>query len=221
MASEMRPRLQPALSPELMLRAYSAGIFPMADESGPSDVFWVDPRHRGVLPIDGFHISRSLARKIRAEPYSLRIDTAFEATVEGCADRPHTWINDAIHAGYMSLFAAGYAHSIEVWEGAHLVGGVFGVALREAFFGESMFSRRADASKIALAYLVQRLSVGGYRLFDTQFLTDHLASLGGIEISRQVYQSRLAEALEGEGDFFAQPEPVPASAVLQLRTQTS
>ena len=185
----------PDLTPELLLRAYAAGIFPMAEGRDDPEVFWVDPEARGVIPLDGFHLSRSLARRMRRGGLALSADLAFGAVVEGCAARPETWINGTIAALYQGLHARGQAHSVEVWRDGRLVGGVYGVALGGAFFGESMFSRETDASKIALACLVERLRAGGYVLFDTQFLTPHLARLGAVEIPRATYRARLGEAL--------------------------
>lgn len=193
------------LSPNLILNAYARGIFPMSEARDDEGLFWVDPEKRGVIPLNGFRISRSLRKTILREPYDIRIDTDFAGTIEGCADRDETWINDHIFAIYLDLFDAGHAHSLEVWDGNELVGGVYGVALHGAFFGESMFSRRRDASKIALAYLVSRLRAGGFTLFDTQFLTDHLASLGGVEITRAAYHQRLRAALQAEASFLRQP----------------
>jgi leucyl/phenylalanyl-tRNA--protein transferase len=164
-------------------------------------VFWVDPRRRGILPLDGFHVSRSLARTLRRGVFRVTFDTAFDRVVQGCAERADTWISGTIAALYSALHAWGHAHSVEVWESDDLAGGVYGVCLGTAFFGESMFSRRTDASKVALAHLVDRLRAGGFTLFDTQFLTPHLASLGGIEISRAEYRRRLAEALRGRASF--------------------
>lgn len=211
----------PLLTPEALLRAYAAGIFPMAESRGRREVFWVDPRRRGILPLDGFHISRSLRRRLLRWPHEIRIDSDFAGTVAGCADRDETWISRPIFAAYLGLHEAGFAHSLEVWAEGQLAGGVYGVALGGAFFGESMFSRRADASKIALAYLVDRLRLGGFVLFDTQFLTPHLATLGGVEIGRAEYRRRLAEALEAAADF-ARPGPPPQPpALLQRMGQTS
>lgn len=193
----------------------------MSEARDAAEIFWVDPTERGILPIDGFHISRTLAKEIRRERYRVTIDTAFSDTVAACADRPDTWINAEIARLYEGLYMAGDAHSIEVWEGTELVGGAYGVSLGAAFFGESMFSYRPNTSKIALAYLVLRLRIGGYRLFDTQFLTSHLASLGGVEVPRARYHQMLTAALQREGDFFALPDEVSAQDVLQFRTHTS
>ncbi|SLN76024.1 leucyl/phenylalanyl-tRNA--protein transferase [Roseisalinus antarcticus] len=212
----------PTLTPELLLTAYGTGIFPMAERRGDPEIFWVDPRMRGVMPLDGFHISRSLARRIRRERYRVTTDRAFAAVVEGCADREETWINDTIFGLYDALHSSGHAHSLEVWSAeGDLVGGVYGVCLGAAFFGESMFSRATDASKIALAYMVDRLRIGGFRLFDTQFLTPHLASLGGAEISRRAYRVALADALRHTADFDAQGWSPSGQEVVQRSTQTS
>ncbi len=209
-----------AITPELLLRGYANGIFPMAESRDDPEVFWVDPRKRGILPLDGFHISRSLARAMRRSDWTLTADADFEAVVEGCADRSDTWINPEIRRLYSALRRSGHAHSMEVWEGSALVGGVYGVVLGAAFFGESMFSRRTNASKMALAGCVDRLQRGGFRLFDTQFLTDHLASLGAVEITRAQYHTLLAAALEHSADFNA-PPPATFQDVIQRKTQTS
>lgn len=209
------------LTPELLLHAYASGIFPMAESRDDETVFWVDPTERGIIPLDNFHISRSLRRRILRADFTIRTNTAFDQVVGGCADRPETWINDTIFDLYMNLHLQGFAHSLEIWDRDALVGGTYGVALGGAFFGESMFSRRTDASKIALAYLVDRLRTGGFTLLDTQFLTPHLASLGGIEISRSAYRARLAQALQIDADFNA-PGPAPdPQSLLQRMTQTS
>ena len=208
------------LTPELLLHGYSIGVFPMAEHRDDAEIFWVDPKRRGILPLDGFRISRSLARKLRKDEFQITIDIDFSGVVDGCADRSETWISDEIRAQYLSLFRMGHAHSLEVWDGNDLVGGVYGVTLGSAFFGESMFSRRTDASKIALAYLVDRLDRAGFTLFDTQFLTDHLASLGGREITRARYHEILREALSGEADF-TEPLTPDGQEVIQRSTQTS
>ncbi|MBJ6371434.1 leucyl/phenylalanyl-tRNA--protein transferase [Sedimentitalea arenosa] len=208
------------LTPELLLQGYTIGIFPMAEHRDDAEIFWVDPKRRGILPLDGFHVSRSLRRRLRRGQYHVTIDTDFPGVLDGCADRAETWINAEIRALYIALFDAGRAHSLEVWDGDDLVGGVYGVAIGAAFFGESMFSRRTDASKIALSYLVDRLGKAGFRLFDTQFLTAHLASLGAIEVTRAEYHRRLAEALALPADFRAPKTPSPYE-VMQRKTQTS
>jgi len=209
------------LPPALLLRAYAGGVFPMAEARDDPEVFWVDPKRRGVLPLDGFHISRSLARRMRRGGYRVTLDSDFAAVLDGCADRPDTWISGPIRAAYLELHAQGHAHSLEIWEEGTLAGGVYGVALGAAFFGESMFSRRTDASKLALAHLCDHQRRCGFALFDTQFLTPHLARLGGIEISRAEYRDRLAGALAQEADLHALPlDPDPAQ-VVQRMTQTS
>jgi len=211
-----------AITPELLLRAYAAGVFPMSDGGARDEIFWVDPERRGILPLDGVHISRSLARTLRREPFQIRINTAFEQVVAACADRSETWINPEISELYHQLHRAGFAHSVEVLDDQTLVGGLYGVALGGAFFGESMFSRKRDTSKIALAYLVARLRVGHFQLLDTQFVTDHLISLGAIEIPRASYQQRLAQAIEISADFYRQPlSGLTGSGIMQCITQTS
>jgi len=195
------------LTPELIIRAYQAGIFPMAEDASSPDLFWVSPQHRGIIPLDRFHISKSLRKRLKSHQFSIRIDTDFDAVIEGCAtagtDRDTTWINPTIRRLYRQLFDRGVCHTIEVWDGTELVGGLYGLSIGAAFFGESMFHRKSDASKIALAHLAERLRTGNYRLLDTQFVTDHLRSLGGIEIPREEYELRLADALEHRGDFHA------------------
>ncbi len=201
------------LSKATILNAYARGIFPMSEARDDDQIFWVDPEQRGVIPLDGFRISRSLRKTILRDPYDIRIDTDFVGVIEGCADREETWINDEIFSIYMGLHSEGHAHSVEVWDNDALVGGVYGVTLRGAFFGESMFSRRRDASKIALAYLVSRLNAGGFQLFDTQFITPHLSSLGAIEISRSSYHQALQAALSVEANFLRQPLTVSGHQV--------
>lgn len=209
------------ITPELLLNAYAAGIFPMAEKRDDPDVYWVDPRRRGIFPLDGFRISRSLARRMRRHPPRVSINTAFADVVDACADRDETWINAEIRRLYLDLHRMGHAHSLEVWEGDTLTGGVYGVVLGAAFFGESMFSRRTDASKIALTYLVDRLRLGGFQLFDTQFLTPHLASLGAVEVTRAEYHRRLEKALSLQGDFIGPALPSTPQDVVQRMTQTS
>ena len=210
-----------SITPELILRAYASGVFPMAESREDDELFWVDPRFRGVFELDKFHISRSLKRKIRRETFQIRINTAFMDVVANCADRSETWINTQLLELYEQLHIMGFAHSLEVWENEELVGVVYGLAIGGAFFGESMFSQRKDASKIALAYLVNRLNSAGFTLFDTQFITPHLASLGAVEISRDDYHQRLQNALEIEADFLCQPEMPSAYSVLHRNNQTS
>ena len=192
------------ITPDLLLQAYMSGIFPMAEGRDDPELFWVDPRRRGIFPLDRFHISRSLRRALRRPDHSVSFDRDFTGVLDGCADRAETWINDEIARLYEALFDRGQAHSVEVWdEDGVLIGGVYGVALGGAFFGESMFSRRTDASKIALAWLVDRLNLAGFSLFDTQFLTHHLASLGAVEVPRAVYHAQLSDALLLDANFAA------------------
>lgn len=189
------------LDPVLLLKAYAAGIFPMADGRDAPEVYWVEPRKRGVLPLDSFRLSRSLAKTLRSGRFETTADRAFGDVVRLCAeeaaDRPSTWINHQIEASVALLHAGGHAHSIETWEKGKLVGGLYGVKLGRAFFGESMFSRATDASKVALAHLVARLRAGGFTLLDCQFITPHLASLGAIEIDRSDYLAALVSAVTG------------------------
>ena len=188
------------LDPRLLLQGYAIGIFPMADSRTADEIFWVEPRRRAIIPLDGFHLSRSLRRTLCSGRFRVTLDRDFAAVIAGCADRDETWINADIERAMLALHRLGHAHSIEVWTGdeaADLVGGLYGVKLGRAFFGESMFSRTTDASKVALAWLVARLKVGGYRLFDCQFMTDHLASLGAVAVSRDLYVELLTAALGG------------------------
>lgn len=208
------------LTPELLLQGYAVGIFPMAEHRDDPEIFWVDPQRRGVFPLDGFHISRSLAKAMRRSVFEVRINHDFDGVVSGCADRSDTWINAEIFSLYKALHANGRAHSLELWEDDILVGGVYGVTLGAAFFGESMFSRRTNASKMALAALIDRLKSAGFTLFDTQFLTDHLASLGAVEISRRAYHAKLEQAKAAQANF-TQPPLRPLYEVVQRMTQTS
>lgn len=212
---------QPNLTPDLLLQAYQIGVFPMSEGRDDPEIFWVDPRMRGVFPLDGFRISRSLARTMRRGHFTVTVDAAFDDVVRGCADREETWINDTIFALYRALFRRGDAHSVEVWQDGALVGGVYGVVIGAAFFGESMFSRRTDASKVALAYLVDRLVQGGFTLFDTQFITPHLSTLGGVEIPRETYRKLLDAALPIRADFDRQTEVPDPYSLLQRNAQTS
>ena len=202
------------LDPDLLLRAYSIGVFPMADSRAAPDIFWVEPKKRGVLPLDGFRLSHSLAKTLRSGRFTVTADHAFHDVVSTCAEptpqRPDTWINPQIERAYAELHSRGHAHSIETWHEGRLVGGLYGVKLGAAFFGESMFSRMSDASKIALAWLVARLRVGGFRLLDCQFITEHLASLGAVEIARDAYVALLDEALGVGGGGAASPSPSSA-----------
>lgn len=207
-----------SLTPDVLLHGYSIGIFPMAEHRDDPEIFWVDPRMRGILPLNGFHISRSLDKHMRRTTLTVSVDQNFEGVVDGCADRVDTWINAEIRELYLALHQRSKAHSLEVWDDDTLVGGVYGVTLGSAFFGESMFSRRTNASKIALACLIEMLARGGFMLFDTQFITDHLASLGGIEISRLEYQELLDTAQAKPAEFLT---PLSPQDVVQRSTQTS
>jgi leucyl/phenylalanyl-tRNA--protein transferase len=187
------------LDPRLLLQGYATGIFPMADSRQADELFWVEPKNRAIIPLDGFHVSRSLRRTLRSGRFSVTHDRDFAAVIAGCADREETWINAELEQAMLALHGSGHAHSIEVWSGDDLAGGVYGVKLGRAFFGESMFSRRTDASKVALAWLMARLKVGNFTLFDCQFMTEHLASLGAITVSRETYVALLSAALGGGG----------------------
>lgn len=208
---------------EMLLHAYQAGVFPMSDGRSDPEIFWVDPRKRGVMPLDGFHISRSLAKRMRRADYSIHFDENFSGVVGACAAREETWISQRIETLYHQLFKAGFAHCIEVRnQDNHMFGGVYGVSIGAAFFGESMFSTRRDGSKIALAFLVDHLRTAGFTLFDTQFITPHLASLGGLEIPRNEYHEQLATALQHSAQFNAAGLQAPSPHdVLQRNAQTS
>lgn len=191
--------------PKDLLECYARGVFPMADSRDDPRIYLLDPDERGIIPLDGLHISKSLAKRLRTHRYDIQFNTAFRETVEACAEsvpgRRETWINDGIIMLYEQLHALGHAHSVEIWEEDSLVGGLYGVSLGGAFFGESMFSRRTDVSKIALVELVKRLNKNGFVLLDTQFMTDHLRTLGGVEIKRSIYQKKLAAALKINATF--------------------
>jgi leucyl/phenylalanyl-tRNA--protein transferase len=216
------------LTPDILVRAYAAGIFPMAESADDPELFWVDPRRRGILPLDAFHVARRLRRVVRRRIFEIRCDSAFEDVIRACAEasekRPNTWINDEIVRLYRALYVRGAAHSVEAWRDGRLAGGLYGVSLGAVFFGESMFSRENDASKVALVHLVARLRLGGFRLLDTQFLTPHLARFGGIEITRARYHRLLAEALSYRAVFSSTlPDCTGGDplAVLQSSTFTS
>jgi leucyl/phenylalanyl-tRNA--protein transferase len=202
------------LTAQILLQAYASGIFPMAETADDPELFWVDPKRRGILPLDGMHVPRRLRRVLRKDVFQVRCDTAFEAVMRGCAEasetRPTTWINEEIVRLYTELFERGAAHSVECWCAGELAGGLYGVSLGAAFFGESMFSRVTDASKVALVHLAARLKRGGYRLLDTQFVTPHLAQFGCIEITRSRYHRLLAEALRQRAVF---PRDLPVGEV--------
>jgi leucyl/phenylalanyl-tRNA--protein transferase len=213
------------ITPEVLLRAYACGIFPMAESADDPTLFWVEPEMRGVIPLDGFRISSRLARTVRSEAFTVTVNTAFKAVISGCAapqpGRDDTWINKRIRDLYVGLHQLGHCHSVEVWDGDDLVGGLYGVSLGRAFFGESMFHRARDASKVALVHLVARLKAGGFKLLDTQFVTDHLKAFGAVEVPRRQYHKLLEAALTGEADFGALgvKHPVPgAQALAQLKT---
>jgi leucyl/phenylalanyl-tRNA--protein transferase len=213
------------LKPELLLRAYAVGIFPMAESRNDEEIHWIDPDYRGILPLETFHIPRSLRRVLRRGAFQVSCDTAFEQVIRGCASpgpgRRDTWINPTIERLYCDLHAMGFAHSVECWRNGVLVGGLYGVALGGAFFGESMFSRAANASKVALTHLVGRLRKGGFSLLDTQFETPHLRQFGVVEIPREDYRARLSSAVRAPAQFPAALEASELEAFLQSITQTS
>lgn len=210
-----------SITPELLLQAYRSGIFPMAEHRDDPELFWVDPRRRGILPIGGLHISRSMARRLRRDDYRISVDADFAGVIDGCADRRETWINQEIRALFLELHGRGLAHSLEVWMDGALAGGIYGLEIGAAFCGESMFSRRRDASKIALCWMLDLLREAGFTLFDTQFLTEHLASMGGIEITRTDYRARLQDALTRTADFSGTPLARSGHELVQRNTQTS
>jgi leucyl/phenylalanyl-tRNA--protein transferase len=195
------------ITPEVLLKAYACGIFPMAESADDPALYWIEPEKRGILPLDGFHVPARLARTVRAGRYSIRINHDFEGVLDGCAEprpgRTRTWINQRIRSLYRSLYEIGHCHSVEAYEDGVLAGGLYGVCLGRTFFGESMFHRSRDASKVALVHLVARLKAGGFQLLDTQFVTDHLKVFGAVEVSRRQYHKLLEAALVGEGDFAA------------------
>jgi leucyl/phenylalanyl-tRNA---protein transferase len=195
------------ITPEVLLKAYACGIFPMAESAEDPALYWVEPDMRGIIPLDRFYISSRLARTVRSDRFTVAVDRDFDAVLEGCAEpqpgRPRTWINTRIRTLYRKLYDRRHCHSVEVYDGDTLVGGLYGVTLGRAFFGESMFHRTRDASKVALVHLVARLKAGGFKLLDTQFVTDHLKTFGAIEVPRRQYHKLLEAALAGEGDFAA------------------
>ncbi|MBS7545969.1 leucyl/phenylalanyl-tRNA--protein transferase [Ancylobacter oerskovii] len=218
---------QVEITPEVLLKAYACGIFPMAESADDPGLYWIEPDKRGIIPLDSFVIPERLARTVRSDRFEIRIDHDFEAVMQGCAapaaDRPSTWINARIHRLYSELHARGFCHSVEAWQDGELVGGLYGVRLGRAFFGESMFHRARDASKVALVHLVARLRRGGFTLLDTQFVTDHLRRFGAVEVTRQRYAVLLARALEGEGDFYCwgPGEAITGADCLQSISQAS
>ena len=197
------------ITPDILLKAYAAGIFPMAEDADDPSLFWVEPQERGIIPLDGFHLSKRLARTLRGGDFEVRVDCDFDAVISGCAEpgreRDKTWINSRIRRLYGELFDLGYCHTVEAYRDGRLVGGLYGVSLGAAFFGESMFHRERDASKVALAHLVARLRRGGFRLLDTQFVTDHLLQFGAFEVPRRIYKRLLREAIDTSADWCAWP----------------
>ena len=208
------------ITPQVLLKAYSCGIFPMAESADDTALYWIEPQHRGVIPLDRFRIPRRLQRTIRQSPYEIRINTDYEGTVGGCAasrpGRPSTWINERIHSIYREMFDLGHCHTVEAWHDGKLVGGLYGVALGGVFFGESMFSTARDASKIALVYLAARLIYGGFTLLDTQFQTPHLKQFGTMEMRRADFHDALELALEHKGDFLALDPSTPPEEILSI-----
>jgi leucyl/phenylalanyl-tRNA--protein transferase len=217
------------LTPEIVLRAYAAGIFPMAENRESAELFWVDPEYRGIIPLDGFHVPRRLRKAVRQRDFEIRLNTDFAGVIAACAasgkGRRDTWINDEIVRLYTGLFDIGHCHTVECWRDGQLVGGLYGVALAGAFFGESMFSRATDASKVALVHLVALLRAGGFKLLDAQFITDHLRQFGAFEVPRPRYHQFLDAALKAEGTFYSGLSPDALSSLagefLQSTTQTS
>jgi leucyl/phenylalanyl-tRNA---protein transferase len=207
------------ITPEVLLKAYACGIFPMAESAEDPALYWIEPEKRGIIPIDRFHVPARLARTVRSDCFTVTVNRDFDGVIDGCAaslpDRPRTWINDRIRTLYRKLHERRHCHSIEVYDGDDLVGGLYGVTLGRAYFGESMFHRARDASKVALVHLVARLKAGGFRLLDTQFVTDHLKNFGAVEMPRRQYHKLLEAALVGESDFMALgKDPVPGARVL-------
>ena len=209
------------LKPDILLSAYRAGIFPMAESALDKNIFWVDPKYRGIMPLNEFHVSKSLRKELLKLDYQVSVNTRFEEIINMCAERPETWINHDILTNYCLLHNSGHAHCLEIWRDKKLIGGIYGVSIGAVFFGESMFSRKNNASKIALAYLVDRLKKTGFKLFDIQFLTPHLASLGAIEITRVKYRTLLFQAVEEFANFNTSDYSPDISAIAQRRAQIS
>jgi len=213
------------ITPDVLLKAYACGIFPMAESADDPGLYWIEPERRGIIPLDGFRISSRLARTVRSDKFEVRVDSDFEGVISGCAEpqegREKTWINERIRRLYGELFARGRCHTVEAWRDGQLVGGLYGVRLGGAFFGESMFHRETDASKVALVHLVGRLIAGGFRLLDTQFVTSHLKTFGALEVSRRQYHRLLDLALAVEGDFYCWPAAVTGAGALQPISHTS
>jgi leucyl/phenylalanyl-tRNA--protein transferase len=209
------------ITPEVLLKAYACGIFPMAESADDPALYWIEPEKRGIIPLDGFRIPKRLARTVRTTTLTVKVDRDFDAVIAGCAEpqtgRARTWINDRIRKLYRRLYDRGHCHTVEVYDGDVLVGGLYGVSLGAVFFGESMFHRTRDASKIALVHLVARLKAGGYRLLDSQFITEHLKTFGAYEVSRRQYSTMLENALTCDGKFEAlSDEPVSGDRALEL-----
>jgi len=208
------------ITPQVLLKAYTCGIFPMAESAEDPALYWIEPQHRGILPLHEVHVPRRLARTLRSTPLTVKIDTDIEGVIEGCAasrpGRRSTWINERIRGLYRDLFRLGHCHTVEVWSDRRLVGGLYGVALNGAFFGESMFSYERDASKVALVYLAARLAHGGFRLLDTQFVTDHLRQFGTVELNREEFHRLLEKALDVEADFLRLPPDAGAEQILSI-----
>ena len=221
MASRDDPMIE--ITPQVLLKAYSCGIFPMAESADDPALYWIEPQHRGILPLENVHFPRRLLKTVRSTPLQVRIDSDYEGVIDGCAapraGRNTTWINKRIRSLYRELFEQGTCHTVEVWSGDRMVGGLYGVALKSAFFGESMFSYERDASKIALVHLVARLIKGGFTLLDTQFVTDHLRQFGTIELDRSAFQSRLEDALEIEAEFSALSRDARSEDITQIVTE--
>jgi leucyl/phenylalanyl-tRNA--protein transferase len=196
----------PEITPQVLLKAYAVGIFPMAESAEDPGLFWIEPESRGIIPLDTFHVPRRLARVVKSDRFEIRVDTDFDGVISGCAgdmpNRPKTWINARIRKLYGDLFKMGACHTVEAWRNGKLVGGLYGVSLGSAFFGESMFSRETDASKVALVHLVARLKGGGYTLLDTQFTTPHLRRFGAVDVEKREYQVLLDAAIRKDADFY-------------------
>ncbi len=208
------------ITPEVLLKAYACGIFPMAESADDPALYWIEPEQRGIIPLNGFHVSSRLARTVRTTPLTVYVDRDFDAVIDGCAEpapeRDKTWINARIRKIYRALFDIGHCHTVEVYDGNHLVGGLYGVSLGRAYFGESMFHRVTDASKIALVHLIARLRAGGFKLCDTQYVTDHLKTFGAVDVPKKRYHRMLEEALTGDADFSALPTDRPISGAEAL-----
>lgn len=213
------------ITADILLEAYMCGVFPMAETRDADELFWVDPKHRGILPLDKFHLPKSLIKTLRKQPFKVTVDKAFPLVIRSCAapraGHDESWINSTIMSLYEELFERCHVHSVECWQDDKLVGGLYGVSIGKAFFGESMFSKQTDASKIALCYLIARMKAAGYTLLDTQFVTDHLKRFGTIEIERADYLKRLDKAIQEPADFYSLSEDTSPSTILQLITQTS